>query len=250
MEKGKNDSNEIEDNNDHRDQDPSPSSVNEVKLPEIGMTFSSEEEVRIFYNSYAQNVGFGICKLGGRNGDDGKQKYFSVGCAKNGRKVSQAKNILYPRPSTKTNCKAKINVAIRNDGNFVITSLCLEHNHILSPGKSRHFRCNKVLDSAIKRKLELNDQAGITSSKSFQSFVVEAGGYENLTFDERKCRNYISEARRLRAEQLKGVSTFGAKAIHSPLKVRSRGRPPTKRKQSKIEQIVKKSVAKARKEGK
>ncbi|XP_042396714.1 protein FAR1-RELATED SEQUENCE 4-like [Zingiber officinale] len=393
------------------------------------MTFSSEEEVRIFYNSYAQNVGFGICKLGGRNGDDGKQKYFSVGCAKNGRKVSQAKNILYPRPSTKTNCKAKINVAIRNDGNFVITSLCLEHNHILSPGKSRHFRCNKVLDSAIKRKLELNDQAGITSSKSFQSFVVEAGGYENLTFDERKCRNYISEARRLRlgdgdaealstyfcrmqsrnsnffyvldldgesrirnifwadarcraayeyfsdvvtfdttyltnsydmpfapfvgvnhhgqsillgcgllssedsttfiwlfkeldcklkcvcrlfefrgilcrhvikvlirmkvtevpmnyivdrwrkdikrgyqsisniyddydtkeklivndlehsrAEQLKGVSTFGAKAIHSPLKVRSRGRPPTKRKQSKIEQIVKKSVAKARKE--
>ncbi|KAG6515652.1 hypothetical protein ZIOFF_026081 [Zingiber officinale] len=341
MEKGKNDSNEIGDNNDHRDQDPSPSSVNEVKLPEIGMTFSSEEEVRTFYNSYAQNVGFGICKLGGRNGDDGKQKYFSIGCAKNGRKVSQAKNILYPRPSTKTNCKAKINVAIRNDGNFVITSLCLEHNHILSPGKSRHFRCNKVLDSAIKRKLELNDQAGITLSKSFQSFVVEAGGYENLTFDERKCRNYISEARRLRhvikvlirmkvtevpmnyimdrwrkdikrgyqsisniyddyvcdgerqryniltpliqeiqqlgaknddncsmlveilkdtkeklivndlehsrAEQLKGVSTFGAKAIHSPLKVRSRGRPPTKRKQSKIEQIVKKSVAKARK---
>ncbi|XP_042425819.1 protein FAR1-RELATED SEQUENCE 6-like [Zingiber officinale] len=189
---------EIKDNNDLTDQDSSPSSVNEVKIPEIGMTFSCEEEVRTFYNSYAQNVGFGICKLGGRNGDDGKQKYFSIGCAKNGGKVSQAKNILYPRPSTKTNCKAKINVAIRNDGNFVITSLCLEHNHILSPGKSRHFRCNKVLDSAIKRKLELNDQAGITLSKSFQSFVVEAGGYENLTFDERKCRNYISEARRLR----------------------------------------------------
>ncbi|KAG6488075.1 hypothetical protein ZIOFF_056833 [Zingiber officinale] len=52
-----------------------------------------------------------------------------------------------------------------------------------------------------------------------------------------------------RVEQLKGVSTSGSKAIHSPLKVRSRGRPPTKRKQSKIEQIVKKSVAKARKEG-
>ncbi|KAG6525466.1 hypothetical protein ZIOFF_015422 [Zingiber officinale] len=174
MEEGKIDSSEIKDKNDHVDQDPSTSSINEVKLPEIGMTFSSEEEVRIFYNSYAQNVGFGICKLGGRNGDDGKQKYFSIGCAKNGRKVSQAKNILYSRPSTKTNCKAKINVAIRNDQNFVITSVCLDHNHILSPGKSRHFRCNKVLDS------------------------VEAGGYENLTFDERKCRNYVSEARRLR----------------------------------------------------
>ncbi|XP_047319523.1 protein FAR-RED IMPAIRED RESPONSE 1-like [Impatiens glandulifera] len=57
-----------------------------------------------------------------------------------------------------------------------------------------------MLDSTTKRKLELNDQAGITLSESFQSFVVEAGGYDNLPFDERSCRNYISEARRLRLE--------------------------------------------------
>ncbi|XP_042450660.1 protein FAR1-RELATED SEQUENCE 6-like [Zingiber officinale] len=193
MEEGKFDSNEMKDKI-----DPSPSTVEKVKLPEIGMIFSSEEEVRTFYNSYATNAGFGISKLGGRNGDDGKQKYFSIGCAKNRKKVSQAKNVLHPRPSSKTNCKAKINVAVRNDGNFVITSVDLEHNHLLSPGKSRQFRCNKVLDSSTKRKLELNDQAGITLSKSFHSCVVEVGGYENLSFDERKCRNNISEARRLR----------------------------------------------------
>ncbi|XP_042467357.1 protein FAR-RED IMPAIRED RESPONSE 1-like [Zingiber officinale] len=85
MEEGKFDSNEMKDNTDHADQDLSPSTVEEVKLPEIGMVFSSEEEIRTFYNSYATSVGF-----------------------------------------------------------------------------------------------------------------VEAGGYENLSFDERKCRNYISEARRLR----------------------------------------------------
>ncbi|XP_042405043.1 protein FAR1-RELATED SEQUENCE 6-like [Zingiber officinale] len=50
-----------------------------------------------------------------------------------------------------------------------------------------------------------------------------------------------------RVDQLKETSTSSSKTIHSPLKVRSRGRPPTKRKQSKIEQIVKKYVAKARK---
>ncbi|KAG6526301.1 hypothetical protein ZIOFF_016283 [Zingiber officinale] len=72
MEEAKIYSNEIKDKNDHVDQDSSTSSVNEVKLPEIGMTFSSEEEIRIVYSSYAQNVGFGICKLGSRNGDDGK----------------------------------------------------------------------------------------------------------------------------------------------------------------------------------
>ncbi|KAG6498992.1 hypothetical protein ZIOFF_038748 [Zingiber officinale] len=110
-------------------------------IPKIGMTFISEDEVRNFYNPYAQNVGFGICKLGGKKGDDGKQKYFCFGCAKSGKTISQAKNALYPRPSTKTNCKAKINVVIRNDDNFVISSVSLEHNHVLSPGKSRHFRC-------------------------------------------------------------------------------------------------------------
>ncbi|XP_042415054.1 protein FAR1-RELATED SEQUENCE 5-like [Zingiber officinale] len=129
MEEAKFDSNEMKDDTDHADQDLSPSTVEEVKVPEIGMIFSSEEEIRTFYNSYATSVGF-------------------------------AKNALHPRPSSKTNCKAKINVAVRNDGNFVITSVDLEHNHLLS--------------------------------------LVEAGGYENLSFDERKCRNYISEARRLR----------------------------------------------------
>ncbi|XP_042472074.1 protein FAR1-RELATED SEQUENCE 6-like [Zingiber officinale] len=198
MEQGKSDSNEVNDNNENVHQDLSPSSLNEVMIPKIGMTFLSEDEVRNFYKSYAQNVGFGISKLGGKKGDDGKQKYFCFGCAKSGKTVSQGKNALYPRPSTKTNCKAKINVVIRNDDNFVINSVSLEHNHVLSPGKSRHFRCNKLLDSTTKRKLELNDQAGITLSKSFHSLVVEAGGYENLSFDERKCRNFISEARRLR----------------------------------------------------
>ena len=35
-------------------------------------------------------------------------------------------------------------------------------------------------------------------SKNFHSMVVEAGGYESLTFDERDARNYIERARRLR----------------------------------------------------
>ncbi|KAG6521452.1 hypothetical protein ZIOFF_018571 [Zingiber officinale] len=62
MEEGKFDSNEMKDNTDHADQDLSPSTVEEVKLPEIGMVFSSEEEIRTFYNSYATSVGFGISK--------------------------------------------------------------------------------------------------------------------------------------------------------------------------------------------
>ncbi|KAG6503013.1 hypothetical protein ZIOFF_035302 [Zingiber officinale] len=169
------------------------SSSNTLDTPQVGMYFSSEEEVRAFYKSYAQGLGFGISKLGSKKGDDGQIKYFSFGCSKNGKTVPKVKNSFYPRACSKTDCKAKINITVHNDELCVITSIQLEHNYALSPRKSRHFRCNKVLDSQTKRKLELNDQAGITLSKSFQSFVVEAGGYENLSFDERKCINYFVE---------------------------------------------------------
>ena len=46
-------------------------------------------------------------------------------------------------------------------------------------------------------------------------------------------------------EQLEEASTSGAKVIHSPLKVRTKGCLTHKVEQSKVEQIVKKSIAKA-----
>ncbi|KAG6534767.1 hypothetical protein ZIOFF_008670 [Zingiber officinale] len=59
------------------------SSSNGVDTPQVGMCFSAEEEVRDFYKSYAQILGFGIAKLGSKKGDDGPLKYFSFGCSKN-----------------------------------------------------------------------------------------------------------------------------------------------------------------------
>ncbi|XP_028087109.1 protein FAR1-RELATED SEQUENCE 8-like [Camellia sinensis] len=57
---------------------------------------------------------------------------------------------------------------------------------------------NKKILTPVKRILEINDQANIGVSRNFHSMVVEAGGYESLTFDERDARNYIERARRLR----------------------------------------------------
>lgn len=44
----------------------------------------------------------------------------------------------------------------------------------------------------------MNDQDGITVNKIFFSLVVEAGGYDNLSFGKKDCRNYLDKARRLR----------------------------------------------------
>jgi hypothetical protein len=55
-----------------------------------------------------------------------------------------------------------------------VTSVSAKHNHDLSPGKPRSFRCNNNLDSTAKRKLLINDRAGISMSKSYNSLAVEA----------------------------------------------------------------------------
>ncbi|WOK98442.1 protein FAR1-RELATED SEQUENCE 5 [Canna indica] len=47
------------------------------------------------------------------------------------------------------------------------------------------------MDFYSKRRLELNDYAGIPLNKNFHSLVVEAKGFQNLPFGEKDCRNYI-----------------------------------------------------------
>ncbi|XP_028068964.1 protein FAR-RED IMPAIRED RESPONSE 1-like [Camellia sinensis] len=73
-----------------------------------------------------------------------------------------------------------------------------DHTHDLIPSDSRHFPMNKRIRTPVKRRLEINDEAGIGVSRNFHSIIVEAGGYEALTFDERDVRNHIENARRLR----------------------------------------------------
>ncbi|XP_024642129.1 protein FAR-RED IMPAIRED RESPONSE 1-like [Medicago truncatula] len=172
------------------------------------MTFSSEAEVTLYYMNYAQRMGFGMSKISSKNGDDGK-KYFTLACSRAGKYVSTSKNLLKPNASIKTQCRARLNACICLDGRVVVTSVTLDHNHGLSPNKARYFRCNKNMGSHIKRKLEINDQAGINVSRNFRSMVVEANGYENLTFGEKDCRNYIDKVRRLR------LGTGDAEAIQN-----------------------------------
>ncbi|KAF5474494.1 hypothetical protein F2P56_006388 [Juglans regia] len=89
-----------------------------------------------------------------------------------------------------------------------VLSVHNEHNHGLSPQKSRFFRCNREVSESVKRVLDTNDQAGIRMNKSFASLVQGAGKYENLSFLEKDCCNYIDKARRIR------VGKSGAGALH------------------------------------
>ena len=47
----------------------------------------------------------------------------------------------------------------------------------------------------------INDNAGVMVNSSIKSFIVEAGGYENLTYNEKDVRNFLDKERRLKCRE-------------------------------------------------
>ncbi|GMP67967.1 hypothetical protein CsSME_00027751 [Camellia sinensis var. sinensis] len=171
----------------------------QVEEPKKGMCFSSKEEVYTFYATYAKHVSFSIAHRAQHFGDDGELKNFAIECSRaEERKKKSEVNPLKPSLSTKIGCKARVRGTLQKNGTYMLTTVNLEHNHDFIPTVSRHFAMNKKIRTPMKRRLEINDQAGIGVSRNYHSMVVEAGRYESLTFDERDARNYINKARRLR----------------------------------------------------
>ncbi|XP_035541527.1 protein FAR1-RELATED SEQUENCE 5-like [Juglans regia] len=108
-------------------------------------------------------------------GEDESVRYVTLACARGGKARNRMLNVANPRPTGKTECKAKIN-ALRQDGVLRLTTVHNIHNHGLSTKKSRFFRCNREVSDAVKRVLDTNDLAGIRTNKSYGSLVVGAGG--------------------------------------------------------------------------
>jgi len=72
-----------------------------------------------------------------------------------------------------------------------------DHNHDISPTKSRLIRGNKRLNLQAKQTLDINNEAGVHLNKTFRSLVGHMGGFDNLQFLERDARNYIGQQRRV-----------------------------------------------------
>ncbi|XP_052172312.1 protein FAR1-RELATED SEQUENCE 5-like [Diospyros lotus] len=170
----------------------------EIIVPQVGMKFKDANEIFEFYKKYAYNVGFPVRKRTSRKGEDGVVKYVTFSCCREGQRSRSKSTNSMPQPTIQIGCKARLTASVDGIGTWRINTIHLEHNHNTSPSKSRLFRCNRQLSAHVKRQLEVNDMAGIPLHKSYNSAVVEAGGYENMTCIERDCRNYVEKVRRLR----------------------------------------------------
>ncbi|KAK9135104.1 hypothetical protein Syun_014434 [Stephania yunnanensis] len=72
----------------------------------------------------------------------------------------------------------------------------------MSPSKARFCRCNKLLTTATKKRLELNDSSGIPSCKSFMAESMRARVSINCPLEKKisgiTIRNHIQAAQKLR----------------------------------------------------
>ncbi|KAI8539742.1 hypothetical protein RHMOL_Rhmol09G0206400 [Rhododendron molle] len=55
-----------------------------------------------------------------------------------------------------------------------------------------------VLEEHVKRRLELNDKAGIKPGKTYNALQIEAGGHDKVPYSKKTCRNHLDKQRRLR----------------------------------------------------
>ncbi|KAG6641364.1 hypothetical protein CIPAW_09G068500 [Carya illinoinensis] len=160
-----------------------------VEPPRSGMEFDSLKELTSYYKQYAKVEGFGVRTQRTRKDDDGRSMYVTVGCARGEKYQPKNSNISKPRPTTRTDCKARVNVTLSKNDKWVFTTIENVHNHItVSLKKTRLLQSHKFLDKYSQRILDLNDRAGIRMNKNYYSLIVDAG----------ECRNFIDKTRHLR----------------------------------------------------
>ncbi|PIA39893.1 hypothetical protein AQUCO_02600385v1 [Aquilegia coerulea] len=133
---------------------------------ELGMIFDSVGEVFDYYVKYGNEKGFPVKRRSSKKGDDGEVRWVIFACSRSGKTESTSKKAFKMHHLTKTGCKAKINAALMPDGKWRVTSIVLDHNHELTPGKIRSQKKNRTMGPHVKQKLEVKDQGSIMPTQN------------------------------------------------------------------------------------
>ena len=106
------------------------------------------------------------------------------------------------RSTIKNSCEAGIKALMDStDRKWRILGFIENHNHDFSPNKSRHFATFRCISTNIRRRLLINDNASVRVNSSIKSSIVEAGSYENVTYNEKDIHNFLDKERRLKCRE-------------------------------------------------
>jgi hypothetical protein len=151
----------------------------------IGMAFDSLLQVTEFYKNYAYSKGFATMTRSSRkNKSFTKTSYINLKCNREGRYSCLVDDASKKKSTIKNSCEARIKVSMDIiDRKWRILGFIENHNHDLSLSKSRHFAVFRHISTDTRRRLLINDNAGVRVNSSIKSTIVEARGYENVTYN-------------------------------------------------------------------
>uniref|UniRef100_A0A2N9IZA1 Protein FAR1-RELATED SEQUENCE n=1 Tax=Fagus sylvatica TaxID=28930 RepID=A0A2N9IZA1_FAGSY len=158
-------------------QDTPESVRNSVIEPRVGMEFDSLQQVIEFYKHYAYSKGFATMTRNSRKKKGfSETSYVNLKCNREGRYSSLVDDPSKKRSTIKNACEAGIKASMDiTDKKWRILSFIEDHNHDLSPS--------------------------VRINSSIKASVVEAGGYENVTYNQRDVRNFLEKERRLKCKE-------------------------------------------------
>ncbi|XP_047076592.1 protein FAR1-RELATED SEQUENCE 5-like [Lolium rigidum] len=159
------------------------------------MSFRTEKEAYEFYSSYARNVGFSFRKGHSKSRADGTlcSKYYV--CSNEGQPVaSVAKPGRKQSPSTRSDCKARVQFNVSREGVWTVQKALLDHNHLLaSPDMLHMSRSQRRVAESDRQILNQMRREGITAADIQQVLQQWSGGGENVNLLNKGSENQYLE---------------------------------------------------------
>ncbi|XP_073356620.1 protein FAR1-RELATED SEQUENCE 5-like [Aegilops tauschii subsp. strangulata] len=182
-------------------------------VPRVGKCFQSEEEAYQFYNSYAQTKGFSIrkCRLKFKADGTLSSRYFV--CSKAGVKNANPTHVAKKEQAiSRTNCMARVQFSINQEGIWTAQKVTLDHNHqLVSPDKRHMLRSQRQLLDADRHMIKQMRTSGIRQAEIYD-FCELWYGKDAIPFLQMDCNNY------LRSERSKYMETKDAQTLMEYLK--------------------------------
>ena len=169
-------------------------------IPQLGMTFSTLDEARKFWAYYGGRKGFSIRqRYKNKSKFDGKFTSCKYVCSKEGEKAVDKRDNLVknPRAESRTDCPVRMNLLMnREDGNWAISGLFLEHNHILQLPEACHLLPSQRMISEVQAiEIEIADDSGIAPKTAHEFASRRVGGPSNLSYTRRDHKNHLRTKR-------------------------------------------------------
>ena len=97
------------------------------------------------------------------------------------------------RAETRTDCKARMVISLdRSAGNYEVTNVVLEHNHLLHLPDTFHLmKSQRKISELQVFEIEIADDSGIRPKSAHELATRQVGGPLNLSYTCRDCKNYL-----------------------------------------------------------